>query len=95
MTNSKTEINVQNSVPKTNVNDAFPHEDTRTLGSNQVPILGFHIGSSTAARTNTRQKSTMFWPVTQASCVPFQYLGLRIREISRFLDLQINSEVIP
>ena len=90
---------MQVSVPKTNVNDAFLHQDTRTLGSTQVPTLGFHIGSSTAARTNTRQKPTMFWPVTQASCVRFQYLeqgqGLRIRELSRFLDLQINREVIP
>ena len=34
---------MQVSVPKTNGNGAFPYQDTRTLGSNQVPTLGFTL----------------------------------------------------
>ena len=62
VTNSKTETNVSNDVcklPCRNVNDAFPHQDTRTLGSNQVPTIGFHIGCSTAARTNTKTDNVL------------------------------------
>lgn len=91
---------MQFSVSTTNVNDAFPHQDTRTLGSNKCLLQGFTLAAPLP--TQRKAKPTMFWPVKQASCVRFQYRhlvqgqGLRIREIpvqERFVYHEINRQV--